>query len=366
MPNTLYESPTGTYQLVRPGINPKQSLKAWDAADEYLISVLNEQFSTDRKVAILNDQFGALGTCLNHFTGYWVSDSFCAHQALKTNLLKNNITKNYQCVTPLSEWPETDSINTAVIKLPKNLSYLTFLLEKCQANNINTVYIAGMIKHLPKTILQFLQKYGIVERLPFKKKATIYQLTIDKLIESPYPKRINISGLNISGHANVFGRDRLDPGASFVLESLDKLPNAHKVADLCSGSGILGVAYLNKFPESDMHFIDESHMAVISSQESCELNISPKQTYHWDDGLTNCEENFDLIICNPPFHEEHTVGTHIANRLFKDAKQHLNKNGSLVVIANRHLGYHVSLKKYFSQVTTLASNSKFVLLKANG
>jgi 23S rRNA (guanine1835-N2)-methyltransferase len=230
-----------------------------------------------------------------------------------------------------------------------------------------------MMKHLPKNILIFLQKFGQVKRLPFKKKATIFHLSLKPSlvgnIRSNYPKQLNINHIKLSTHANVFGRDKLDPGAAFVLDNLSKLPKHTNVADLCCGTGIMAIAYakhnFDSFSNSTITLLDESFMAVQSSIDSCELNSIKEHTVYWDDGLKNNSQTFDLILCNPPFHEEHTVGDYIAKRLFNDASQHLTPNGTLIVVGNRHLGYHVTLKKYFKQVSTLASDSKFVLLKAN-
>lgn len=362
---TRFESLAGAYTLIRPGTNPKQSLQAWDAADEYLVK--NQQSNTQADpLLILNDQFGALGTCLNQQTAAWVSDSYCAHQALNKNLNENQITHRFPCYNPVENWVVDQSVKCALIKLPKNLSYLTFLLKKCADLNITEVQIAGMMKHLPKNILPFLQKFGDVNRLPFKKKATIYELSITNPINCPYPKNNTFNHIKLSSHANVFGRDKLDPGAAFVIEHIHNLPKAQNIADLCSGSGILGLAYLKSHPESHVHFFDESHMAIDSSRRSSTLNHHTNVEFSWQDGLSNNQDQFDLIICNPPFHEEHTVGDHIAKRLFRDAKQRLKPDGHFIIIGNRHLGYHVSLKTHFKHVETIATNSKFLLLNAYG
>ncbi|MCV6004227.1 class I SAM-dependent methyltransferase, partial [Escherichia coli] len=58
----------------------------------------------------------------------------------------------------------------------------------------------------------------------------------------------------------------------------------------------------------------------------------------------NCLDGFkpdscDLIMCNPPFHQQQAITDHIAWQMFCDAKQILNQNGKLLVIGNRHLGY---------------------------
>jgi 23S rRNA (guanine1835-N2)-methyltransferase len=83
------------------------------------------------------------------------------------------------------------------------------------------------------------------------------------------------------------------------------------------------------------------------------------------DSLKGFEENsVDIILCNPPFHQEHTINKEAAKYMFVDSRRALTKNGSLWIVANRHLGYHVLLKKMFREVTVEGSNSKFVILKA--
>ncbi|QSA19272.1 methyltransferase, partial [Vibrio furnissii] len=73
-----------------------------------------------------------------------------------------------------------------------------------------------------------------------------------------------------------------------------------------------------------------------------------------------------LVVCNPPFHQQQAITDHIAWQMFCDSKHVLRKGGKLLVIGNRHLGYDVKLTRLFgrSQVKTVASNQKFVILQA--
>ncbi len=355
---------TGDFTLLRPGATPKQALRAWDASDEYLIDFIS-QHHKDAQLTIFNDQFGALGVALHPQVECWVSDSYCAQQALILNLEQNQRSPQPLLAMPTSNWLSEPSIG--VMKLPKNLSYLHYLLQGCQQAQISTLLIGGMMKHLPKNILAFLQKFGSVQRHPFKKKSTIYELQLEHVEASSFPKINSFSGVNLVTHANVFGRDKLDPGADFFLQNLKLLPSAQSVADLCCGSGILGLKYANLNTCNNMDFFDESFMAVESAKLSWDKNnTNGLAHFNWADGLsTPHTPKYDLILCNPPFHEQFTVGDHIAKRLFKDAKQYLNENGKLIVVGNRHLGYHVTLKKYFDNVEQIASNGKFILLSAH-
>jgi 16S rRNA (guanine1207-N2)-methyltransferase len=50
--------------------------------------------------------------------------------------------------------------------------------------------------------------------------------------------------------------------------------------------------------------------------------------------------------------------------MFCDAKRCLQVGGELRIVGNRHLDYYQKLKRLFGNCTTLASNQKFVILKA--
>lgn len=354
---------SGQYSLTRPGANPKQPLRAWDAADEYLINLVTLNYPASQ-ILILNDQFGSLACALHKQTSAWSSDSFCAKEALRHNLATNNLdlgATQYESLTIQT------NAKLAIMKIPKNTSFLEFQLNQCATLGIEKVLLAGMMKHLPKTLLNQLQKFGNIDRLPFVKKATVFDLNIEQANHNPYPKKNNFEGVELLSHANVFGRDKLDPGARFFIEHIKLLTDAPQVADLCCGSGILGIKYAQKHPQASVDFYDESYMAVQSAKASWQLNnLNKNANFNWADGL-NCQPNsYDLILCNPPFHEAHTVGDHIAKRLFKQSKTALTPKGQLIVVGNRHLQYHQTLKKYFNNVEQIAANPKFVLLSAHG
>ena len=74
--------------------------------------------------------------------------------------------------------------------------------------------------------------------------------------------------------------------------------------------------------------------------------------------------DIDLILCNPPFHQSNTVGDQIAWQMFKQSNKALKQGGKLWIVGNRHLSYHVKLKRLFGNCRTIASNKKFVILEA--
>src|SRR5699024_11270338 len=72
----------------------------------------------------------------------------------------------------------------------------------------------------------------------------------------------------------------------------------------------------------------------------------------------------NAVLCNPPFHQQHALTDNVAWEMFHHARRCLKINGELYIVANRHLDYFHKLKKIFGNCTTIATNNKFVVLKA--
>ena len=84
-----------------------------------------------------------------------------------------------------------------------------------------------------------------------------------------------------------------------------------------------------------------------------------------NDGLYNfADDSVDLILCNPPFHQQHTIDEQTARAMFIESKRCLRQHGELWVVANRHLRYQVSLKHLFGQCAVVAAGPRFTLFRA--
>jgi 16S rRNA (guanine1207-N2)-methyltransferase/23S rRNA (guanine1835-N2)-methyltransferase len=113
-------------------------------------------------------------------------------------------------------------------------------------------------------------------------------------------------------------------------------------------------------------------MAVASAKQNVLVNL-PEKEHQADFIVNNCLDDFtkkskftkvDIVLCNPPFHQQNTITDHIAWQMFKDAKSVLQNGGLLVVVGNRHLDYPNKLKRLFGNAATVATNQKFSILSA--
>lgn len=368
---TRLDSPYGSFELRRYPARKRELLRAWDAADEYL---LHSEPLAEGRCLVVNDGFGALSLALASKRPVNWSDSWLAQHALKLNLERNAIAPGTVPCVPSTEQP-TGCFDSVWIKLPKNLGLLQHQL--LQLRNCVTpgtrILLTGMIRNMPSSVWQLAETLlGPTLTLPGRKKAKLIQVGFDpalRVAPSRFPLRWPLPGtdLVLHNHANVFSRDRLDPGARLLMENLPSVDDNADVIDLGCGNGVLGLMIARANPESNVRLVDESFMAVESAQRNLQqLADRPGQIeVIAGDGLTGfAGSSADLVLCNPPFHQQHSLNDTIAVSMFSGARRVLRPGGVLWVVGNRHLGYHKTLKRWFKRVELVASNRKFVVLRA--
>lgn len=346
--------------LLRYPIVKSDKLQAWDASDELVLSHLESIDLEGKRILILNDSFGALSSSLLDYDLSIYTDSFVSFKAIKLN------TKD--SVDVLNDLTSIEGkFDVIVLKLPKNLSFLEdqLITLKSKSHIDTKVIYSSMIKHLSKGVFPLIEKYhGEVTTSLAKKKARLLfsKTNLDK-VDSPYPFISKIEGFNhpFTYHSNLFSRGKLDVGTRFFLEHLPS-DNFKSILDLGCANGIVGIKAKEQNPDASIIFCDDSFMALKSSQANFSKYSSDKATFLW----TNCYEGddkdlFDLVLCNPPFHQNNTVGDFIALQMFKNAKRVLKKNGKIFVIGNTHLAYPSKLKKMFGNNTVVAKNKKFII-----
>jgi 16S RNA G1207 methylase RsmC len=389
---TTFSCFTGTYTLERndPPAPGQQALRAWDAADEYLLSaaapLLGER--PNARVLIVNDAFGALAVALHAFAPHTWGDSFAARRATAENLERNGLPEGGDArffpatITP----PGLEGANGA----PSGYDLVLWRVPKARALfeqqreglrpllHADTVVLAGgMVKHLTDRAKDILSGLGAVSVLPVEKKAVLLRVApqpdLPPLPPGPEPVlSVPEYGVELTAGPNVFAREKLDEGARLFLAQFGALPRARRIADLGCGNGVLGIVARRLQRGAEVHFFDESYQAVAAAEENYRRNVpaaadasAPAAHFHVDDGLIHYEgDAFDLVLCNPPFHQGHAIGDQTAWQMFSQSKRHLRPGGELWVVGNRHLEYHLKLRRLFGNCRQIAAHPKFVVLAA--
>lgn len=370
----ILESPYARLDLIRQPEQPNEPLQAFDAADEYLLTQLHEQqLPAGSRVLILNDSFGALACALAQQAEVTSSgDSHLAHLGLEKNLQRNGLAADSVTFVPASEAVQ-GPFDRVLIRVPKTLALLKEQLIRLHGQLAPgaQVIAAAMIKHLPRAAGDLLEKYiGPVQASLAVKKARLLTATpVEKAAPvSPYPTRYRLDqpAIELLNHANLFCREDLDIGTRAFLPHLPRALGNLRVADLGCGNGVLGIVYALGNPQAQLTLVDESYMAVQSARENWQAILGDRPAdIRAGDGLAEQPmDSLDLVLCNPPFHQQQVVGDFLAWRMFTQAKTALAKGGELWIVGNRHLGYHLKLKRLFGKVEQVAATPKFVILRA--
>jgi len=345
------------------------SLQAWDAADEYLLQQVGE---VEGPVLIVNDSFGALACALATHRPVSIGDSYISELAMQHNLRMNGIEET--CVTfqdSLSPLPDAPAL--VLIKVPKQLALLEQQLRALR--NVVTpqtrIIAGGKARDIHNSTMALFEKIlgPTTTSLAWKKARLIHcAFSAPALADAPETLCWTLDGTdwNIHNHANVFSRSGLDIGARFLMAHLPEGIEGEMV-DLGCGNGVIGMQLLAQNP-GRVVFIDESYMAVASSELNVETNMPQaleRSVFMVNNSLSDIEpDRFDAVLCNPPFHQQHAITDHIAWQMFNDARRSLKYGGALYIVGNRHLDYFRKLKRAFGNCTTVATNNKFVVLKA--
>jgi 16S rRNA (guanine1207-N2)-methyltransferase len=383
MPDELLQINGVELSLRRPG-SRASGLRGWDAADELLLEQALEGLRNwpEQRVLILDDQFGALTLGLAGFSPVTLADSAALISALRLN-----VTDNLPYLEPES-WlkPPVVAFDLVVMRIPRQADYLAWLLR--WVNQVldpsGLILAGGMIKHLPDRSAQVFNELVQTQTVcPAQKKARVViakrgPQTLEDWSEQWRGYRLPDTNVQVDALPAVFSRRKLDIGTRellpFVRQLAKALPPGSRVLDLACGNGALGLAALSQRKDLDVTFSDVSSQAVLSARHNVERAF-PEARAHFIHGdgvsqmlaagtLPSEVPGFDLILLNPPFHEGGVVGDHIALALFEQSASVLATGGRLLMVGNRHLGYHRTLKQSFSRVRQLASAPKFVVFEA--
>jgi 23S rRNA (guanine1835-N2)-methyltransferase len=392
------------YSLARFPEDPRDTLRAWDASDEYLLRQLDGTAALDGTttppvaltgtVVVLGDRWGALSTAVAaaaassgspHRT-VQVTDSYLTQQATRANLDRNGLAADAVTLLSTQDAPPA-RIDVLLVRVPKILALLEDqLLRLAPGVHEGTVVIgAGMVTEIHTSTLKLFERILGPTRtsLAVKKARLILCTPGPQLTPAPsgWPVAYTLpaddatlgkaAGLTVTNEAGIFSAERLDVGTRFLLQHLPARTGSEHVVDLGCGNGIVGTAAALGNPDAQITFADESHQALASARATFQAatlqagGAPAKAQFLLGDGLASLPPgSVDLVLNNPPFHSHQATTDAAARRMFADSRTALRTGGQLWVVGNRHLNYHVILRRLFGNCSTIASSPKFVVLRA--
>jgi len=395
-----WQSPAGPLNLGRfpydmENRGPRSSgLQAWNGADSLLAEhLLSFSAGKPKNVLILNDQFGALA-CFAAKSGHAVrvvTDSKLSRDACLKNLETNRIDPKAVVFPDMTAVPEKESqpCDIVLMQIPKSnalLEYQLALTARILAPGTE-VCAGGMTRDIHNSTSElFAACIGSARTSLAAHKARLVHsvYTPDNTGErtqkilAKWPMKLELAeadlpALTVCNLPGVFSAGGHDRGSLLLLRCLKNnpalVPPNARIIDCGCGNGLLALAAAKLFPDATFACTDESLMATESARAGFELNgMDGRGSFYWTDCLEGMEpESADAVLCNPPFHQGQGQAQtlEIAYRMFEQSKTCLKNGGSLLVVANRHLGHHRYLENLFGRITVLAESDGFMVISAS-
>ncbi len=160
----------------------------------------------------------------------------------------------------------------------------------------------------------------------------------------------------------VFSADAPDPGSQALIAALPAGLRG-RICDLGAGWGFLAAQVLKHHPGvQECHLVEAEHRAL----ECARRNVAdPRAHFHWADALDfRPGPTFDHVVTNPPFHTGRAADPGLGRGFIAAAPGLLRANGTLWLVANRHLPYEQNLSEAFAEVAEVAGDRAFKVFRA--
>lgn len=336
------------------------TLTTWNAADEHVIQCVSEKETLHQTTAIFHDRFGYLSCFLADQNPDIVIYLKSQQTAISKNLALNKININPNFITPFVHSVEK-KWEVVILHIPKSLDlfdlYLQIIFRFSDSNVV--VYCAFMTRHFTKSMLKMAEFYftDVKQSLTFKKSRILTLCGKKENIAEKNLIRTIFYNKTYLQYSGVFSKNQIDFATRFLLENVVVEKHEKKILDWGCGNGILGIFLNEKYPDTEVYYVDDNLLAT----ESVHLNSKEARVF-WEYDINNISgQTFDLIVSNPPFHFEHENDISISLDFFEKSFHYLTNKGRLIVVANKHINYLTHLKNIFPISEILAQNSKFAI-----
>lgn len=329
----------------------------------------------------------------DYITNRW--DIYLACQELKLHCTFNDF--DFLALTTSNE---TQSYDICVYRISKERAVSHHILNQCfQRTKKNGYVIVGGRKN------EGIKSYYDKSRKVFPCQAALQKNGEVYLAEFTgiEPDELRLDDKNYTGNHNLdiplvfdkdthipcvtkpgaYGWNKIDQGSAYLIDVLtteNKLGQPKKILDLGCGFGYLSIQALHYFllrdyqPEliaatdnnaAAIHCCNENLNSIVPSTNSAAttaIELTPKLEVTADDCGSQIQHKFDLILCNPPFHQGFDTSKNLTEKFIHTTKRLLSNNGIAYFVVNSFIGLESIAKNNKLHSQTLANNKQFKVI----
>jgi 16S rRNA (guanine1207-N2)-methyltransferase len=161
----------------------------------------------------------------------------------------------------------------------------------------------------------------------------------------------------------IFAWDRFDQGSSFLLQQLRAFlaegPQAQSGLDLGCGYGLLALALLQAGCTRVVATDNNAAALLACSDNLQDYAASASVEVVAGDCADSISERFDLILCNPPFHQGFAVEQDLTDRFLAAAQRLLQPQGRALFVVNMFIPLERKASGLFGKIDVIADNGRF-------
>ena len=162
----------------------------------------------------------------------------------------------------------------------------------------------------------------------------------------------------------LYGWDKVDEGSALLVRHLAALTGTRtprSVCDLGCGYGYLAVHAQRLFAPRRIVASDNNAAAVAACARNMVAQGAVAEVRAADCG-GGIDERFDLVLCNPPFHQGFGVERDLSERFVAAARRLTANDGMALFVTNAFIPIERIARAHFRDVTSVVENGRFKLV----
>lgn len=175
----------------------------------------------------------------------------------------------------------------------------------------------------------------------------------------------NLKDFNIKFETKpgVFSEKGLDTGTKLLVDNLE-VEDKTLIADLGSGTGIVGMVAAKLNPNGHVHLLDDHLRSVELAKKNVELNILKNVEVYLSDLFSAVgDRTYHQIFSNPP----QSLGNEFLKEIITESFNHLKPKGTLWLVVKKNVKSFIErvLKEVFPKYQIIVYGKEHVIIKAS-
>lgn len=229
------------------------------------------------------------------------------------------------------------------------------------------LWIAGEVKEGIKSLLEKLEDFPSLKISQERGKARLVRVEKTTAITTPilddrgYGSWHELERGYVS-KPGIFGWSKLDEGTELLWKTLPADLSPRSILDLGCGYGWLAVEAGKRWPKAELVATDNNVTALLAAEQNFVRLGLKKWAITPSDAGDEIEQKFDLILCNPPFHQGFAWEGDLSLKFLQAAARLLSLDGTAYFVVNSFIPLERKAAPFFPSIKTLENNGRFKVI----